>query len=72
MSAAPPPGPPHVQIGELSRRQGVSPDLLRAWERRYGLLAPQRTAGGFRLYSPDDEARVRAMRRGLARGRRPP
>ena len=69
MSTAPlPDGPPLVRIGELSRRQGVSPDLLRAWERRYALLAPERTPGGFRLYSPEDEARVRAMRRGLAQG----
>ena len=27
-----------LRIGELSRRHGVSPDLLRVWERRYGLL----------------------------------
>jgi DNA-binding transcriptional MerR regulator len=69
MGSAPrPDAPPLVRIGELSRRQGVSPDLLRAWERRYGLLAPERTPGGFRLYSAGDEARVRAMRRGLAQG----
>jgi DNA-binding transcriptional MerR regulator len=69
MSTAPrPDARPLVRIGELSRRQGVSPDLLRAWERRYGLLAPERTPGGFRLYRPEDEARVGAMRRGLAQG----
>jgi MerR family transcriptional regulator, light-induced transcriptional regulator len=50
-----------VRIGELSRRVGVSAELLRAWERRYGLLRPQRTEGGFRLYSPADERRVRRM-----------
>src|SRR5690349_3058408 len=32
----------HLRIGELSRRAGVSPELLRAWERRYGLLRPAR------------------------------
>ena len=63
-----PSGPPLLRIGELGRRHGVSPDLLRAWERRYGLLNPSRTPGGFRLYTADDEARVRAMRRGLAEG----
>jgi DNA-binding transcriptional MerR regulator len=52
----------------LSRRVGVSPELLRAWERRYGLLTPRRSAGGFRLYSPEDEQRVRAMRRHLVAG----
>jgi DNA-binding transcriptional MerR regulator len=50
-----------LRIGELARRTGVSPDLLRAWEQRYGLLRPARSAGGFRLYSHDDEARVRRM-----------
>src|SRR3954454_5288715 len=38
----------HLRIGELSRRSGVSAELLRAWERRYGLLRPQRSAGGGR------------------------
>jgi MerR family transcriptional regulator, light-induced transcriptional regulator len=47
-----------MRIGELSRRTGVSPELLRAWEQRYGLLRPTRSPGGFRLYSADDEARV--------------
>ena len=51
----------NLRIGELSRRVGVSPELLRAWERRYGLLHPGRTAGGLRLYSAEDERRVRAM-----------
>ena len=48
-----------MRIGELSRRTGVSPELLRAWEQRYDLLRPSRSPGGFRLYSADDEARVR-------------
>ena len=63
----------HLRIGELSRRVGVSPELLRAWERRYGLLSPTRTAGGFRLYADDDEQRVRRMLHHLdARARRRP
>jgi MerR family transcriptional regulator, light-induced transcriptional regulator len=57
-----------LRIGELSRRSGVSPELLRAWERRYGLLQPTRSAGGLRLYSPDDLARVRAMQQHLVDG----
>jgi MerR family transcriptional regulator, light-induced transcriptional regulator len=52
----------HLRIGELSRRVGVSPELLRAWEGRYGLLQPTRSAGGFRLYSEADEDRIRRMR----------
>jgi methanogenic corrinoid protein MtbC1 len=42
--------------------------LLRAWERRYGLLQPTRSAGGLRLYSPEDLARVQAMQQHLADG----
>src|SRR4051794_18316080 len=57
-----------IRIGELSRRVGISVDRLRAWERRYGVLRPQRTAGGFRLYSTADEARLRAMQERLAAG----
>jgi DNA-binding transcriptional MerR regulator len=57
-----------LRIGELSRRTGVKPDLLRAWERRYGLLDPQRTSGGFRLYPLRDVERIEAMRSHLARG----
>jgi DNA-binding transcriptional MerR regulator len=59
---------PQLRIGELSRRVGVSPALLRAWERRYGLLEPARTQGGLRLYGPADERRVRDMQAGLRRG----
>ena len=57
-----------LRIGELSRRTGVNPALLRAWERRYGLIEPERTAGGFRLYSERDERRVRAMVEHIAGG----
>ena len=57
-----------VRIGELSRRVGVPVESLRAWERRYGLLAPSRTPGGFRLYGEDDVARVLAMRAHLDAG----
>jgi DNA-binding transcriptional MerR regulator len=58
----------HLRIGELSRRAGVSPELLRAWERRYGLLHPTRSDGGYRLYSAQDERRVALMRDHLGRG----
>lgn len=56
------------RIGELSRRTGVSVELLRAWEARYRLLRPRRTPGGFRLYSDMDAARVQRMRSLLASG----
>ena len=57
-----------LRIGEFSRRVGVSPELLRAWERRYELLQPIRTEGGFRLYTDDDAARDERMKRALDEG----
>lgn len=57
-----------LRIGELSKRAGVSPELLRAWERRYGLLRPTRSPGGLRLYTSGDLERVRLMRQHLAGG----
>jgi DNA-binding transcriptional MerR regulator len=50
-----------LRIGELSRRVGVSPEVLRAWERRYGVLQPRRSRAGQRLYTDADEARIRQM-----------
>jgi MerR family transcriptional regulator, light-induced transcriptional regulator len=61
-------GAGYLRIGQLAKRTGVSPELLRAWEQRYGLLQPTRTAGGFRLYSAADEARVQHMQRLLSGG----
>jgi MerR family transcriptional regulator, light-induced transcriptional regulator len=60
--------PERLRIGEVSKRVGVSPELLRAWERRYGLLRPARSAGGLRLYSPADVERVALMQQHLAQG----
>ena len=57
-----------LRIGELSRRVGVTPEVLRAWERRYGILSPARTDGGFRLYDEDDERRIRRMLQHLEQG----
>jgi len=57
-----------LRIGELSRRVGVSEYVLRAWESRYGLLRPVRSAGGYRLYSEADQGRVRRMQAHLADG----
>jgi DNA-binding transcriptional MerR regulator len=60
--------PGYLRIGQLAKRTGVSPELLRAWEQRYRLLQPTRTTGGFRLYSAADEARVQRMQRLVADG----
>lgn len=58
----------YLRIGELARRTGTSPDLLRAWEQRYGLLQPSRSEGGFRLYSDQDETRVMRTKALIAEG----
>jgi MerR family transcriptional regulator, light-induced transcriptional regulator len=58
----------YLRIGELARRTGTSPELLRAWEQRYGLLRPTRSEGGFRLYSDQDEARVLRTKGLIAEG----
>ena len=60
--------PGHLRIGEFARRVGVTPELLRAWESRYGLTRPFRSPGGFRLYTAADATRVERMRRGLDQG----
>jgi MerR family transcriptional regulator, light-induced transcriptional regulator len=57
-----------LRIGEFARRVGVSPESLRAWEARYGLLEPIRSDGGFRLYTAQDAERVARMKRGLDEG----
>jgi DNA-binding transcriptional MerR regulator len=58
----------YLRIGELARRTGTSPELLRAWEQRYGLLCPSRSAGGFRLYSDEDKARILRTKQLIASG----
>ncbi len=53
-------GPFRIQAAaELS---GVAAATLRAWERRYGVPVPRRTASAYRLYTADDVAQVRRMR----------
>lgn len=56
------------RIKEFAARVGVQEVTLRAWERRYDLLQPERSAGGFRLYSRADERRIRSMQAHMARG----
>jgi DNA-binding transcriptional MerR regulator len=53
---------PGLRIGEVARRAGVTTATLRAWEARYGLVPPARTAGGQRLYREADVSRVQAVR----------
>src|SRR3954454_7562194 len=49
----------------------MSPELLRAWETRYGIPVPERTAGGLRVYPEAELDRLRAMRDLVAEGMAP-
>lgn len=55
-------------IREAADRAGVTADVLRAWERRYGVVQPRRTARGYRLYDEGAIRRLRAMRSLIADG----
>ncbi|WP_447527389.1 MerR family transcriptional regulator [Vreelandella sp. TE19] len=63
-----PPDTPLYPIREVSRLTGVNSVTLRAWERRYGLICPQRTPKGHRLYAQDDIIRIERILQWLNRG----
>ncbi len=50
---------PYLKIGDVARRVGVSPSVIRSWE-SLGLTRPRRTESKYRLYSPED---VRVLKR---------
>lgn len=53
----------------VSQRTGLSPHVLRVWERRYGVVTPTRSEGGQRLYSDQDIERLTLLRRATEAGR---
>jgi len=55
-------------IGKVAKMTSVNAITLRAWERRYQIVAPQRTAKGHRLYSPNDIEKIKAVTRLLKQG----
>ncbi len=62
------PRPPRFTIRAAGVLTGINENTLRAWERRYGLVSPERTAKGYRLYSDDDIARLRMIQRATREG----
>ncbi len=62
------PRPPRFTIRAASALTGINPNTLRAWERRYGLVTPERTPKGYRLYTEDDVQRLRLIQRALQGG----
>lgn len=58
----------YYPIRVVSNETGVNAITLRAWERRYGLITPKRTAKGHRLYSEDDIRLIKQVVALLNRG----
>jgi MerR family transcriptional regulator, light-induced transcriptional regulator len=56
------------KIKTVAERIGFSPTLLRAWERRYSFLLPERQASGHRLYTEDDMKVLKSVKLLLDRG----
>lgn len=55
-------------IKAVSQATGLSIETLRAWERRYGIVEPQRDANSRRSYRPEDVIRLRKLREATERG----
>lgn len=70
MKDGPPPTPGTHPIRVVSLRTGLSPDILRVWEKRYGAVSPSRTPTGRRAYSDQDLERLRLLRQATLGGRR--
>lgn len=60
---------PRHPISVVAQRTGLTPDVLRVWERRYGVVSPGRGPGGQRVYSDEDIARLRLLRGATQAGR---
>lgn len=59
---------PRHPIGVVSERTGLTPDVLRVWERRYGVVEPRRSPGGQRIYSDADIERLALLHRATRGG----
>jgi DNA-binding transcriptional MerR regulator/methylmalonyl-CoA mutase cobalamin-binding subunit len=70
---SPPADPPNLalNISAVEREAGLSKDVLRMWERRYGFPRPSRDGNGERQYSAPEIAKLRAIKRLMDVGLRP-
>jgi MerR family transcriptional regulator, light-induced transcriptional regulator len=59
---------PKYLIGKVTQLTGLSIDVVRVWERRYGAVTPVRSDGGTRLYSDADVLRLRRLRQAVDNG----
>ena len=57
-------------IAVVAQRTGLSQDVLRVWERRYGAVTPSRSSSGLRVYSDADIERLILLRSATRAGRR--
>ena len=57
-------------IQVVSRLSGLSPHVIRVWEKRYGAVTPVRTGTNRRLYSEEEIQRLRLLSRATAAGHR--
>ena len=57
-------------IQVVARRTGLSADVIRVWERRYGIVTPERASNSRRLYSDEDVEKLIMLRRATSAGRR--
>jgi MerR family transcriptional regulator, light-induced transcriptional regulator len=64
------PGRAVHNIGVVARRTGLKPDLIRAWERRYEAVEPERSDADLRLYSDADVERLALLRDAVRLGHR--
>jgi MerR family transcriptional regulator, light-induced transcriptional regulator len=61
---------PRHPIRVVARRTGLTPEVIRVWEKRYGVVEPQRTDSGRRRYTDDDVERLRLLNQATEAGRR--
>lgn len=57
-------------IQSVARQTGLTPDVIRVWEKRYGAVSPERTPSNQRLYSEADITRLKLLKMAIATGRR--
>ena len=60
-----------LSIGDICSETGLSPDVIRVWERRYGFPMPVRLPSGHRRYHTSDLNRLRLIAEAVADGHRP-
>lgn len=53
---------PKYRIGAIAKMSGVAIATLRVWQRRYGVVQPQKSSGGQRLFDDDDLTKLKCIK----------